>query len=290
MAPFRGIVITPSHNPPEDGGIKYNPPNGGPADTDVTGWIEAEANRLLKPGCEGVRRAAVRAGAPAPTRRTPRLRLGLRRRPAERRRPGRGPRAGLKLGVDPLGGASVAYWQAIAERYGLDLTVVNPTRRPALRLHDRSTGTARSAWTRSSPYAMASLVKLRDGFDLALRQRRRRRPARHRHAAPPGLLNPNHYLSAAIAYLFRIGRAGPPSAGLARRSCQQRSIDRVAADLGRAPGRGAGRLQVVRAGLLDGSLGVRRRGERRAPRSCAATAARGRPTRTASCCACWPPR
>jgi phosphoglucomutase len=247
-----GIVITPSHNPPEDGGIKYNPPNGGPADTDVTGWIEAEGNRLLETGLQGVRRVPYAQAQPAPT-------LGrydyvstyvedlanIVDLDAVRA-------SGVKLGVDPLGGASVAYWQAIGERYRLDLTVVNPTVDPRF-------GFMTVDWDGkirmdpSSPYAMASLVKLRDGFDLALGND----ADADRHGIVTrgaGLLNPNHYLAAAIAYLFQHRPNWPAQAGIGKTLVSSSLIDRVAADLGRRLVEVPVGFKWFVPGLLEGSL------------------------------------
>ena len=247
-----GIVITPSHNPPEDGGIKYNPPDGGPADTDITGWIEAEGNRLLETGLQGVRRIPYAQAQQAPT-------LGrydyvstyvedlanVVDMDAVRA-------SGLKLGVDPLGGASVAYWQAIGERYGLNLTVVNPTVDPRF-------GFMTVDWDGkirmdpSSPYAMASLVKLREGFDLALGND----ADADRHGIVTrgaGLLNPNHYLAAAIAYLFQHRPNWPADAGIGKTLVSSSLIDRVAADLGRRLVEVPVGFKWFVPGLLDGSL------------------------------------
>src|SRR5205814_877288 len=192
-----GIVITPSHNPPEDGGIKYNPPNGGPADTDVTGWIEKEANGLLEQRLAGVKRAGGVNGSAKPhdfvSNYVEDLR-GIIDLQAVRD-------AGLKLGVDPLGGASVAYWQRIAETYGLNLSVVNPTVDPTFGFMTLDWD-GKIRMDPSSPHAMAGLVKLRSDFDLALGNDAD--ADRHGIVTPgAGLLNPNHYLSAAIAYLFQ---------------------------------------------------------------------------------------
>jgi phosphoglucomutase len=247
-----GIVITPSHNPPEDGGIKYNPPNGGPADTDVTGWIEGEANRLLEAGLKGARRVPYASASRAP---------GLARHDyvstyvadlativdLDRVRA-----SGLKLGVDPLGGASVAYWQAIAERYGLNLTVVNPVVDPQF-------GFMTVDWDGkirmdpSSPYAMASLVKQRDSFDLALGND----ADADRHGIVTrgaGLLNPNHYLAAAIAYLFQHRPNWPAQAGIGKTLVSSSLIDRVAGDLGRPLVEVPVGFKWFVPGLLDASL------------------------------------
>jgi phosphoglucomutase len=247
-----GIVITPSHNPPEDGGIKYNPPNGGPADTDITGWIEAEGNRLLETGLQGVRRLPYAQAIQAP--RIGRhdyvstyvedlanvVDLDVVRA------------SGLKLGVDPLGGASVAYWQAIGRRYRLDLTVVNPSVDPRF-------GFMTVDWDGkirmdpSSPYAMASLVKLREGFDLALGND----ADADRHGIvtrAAGLLNPNHFLAAAIAYLFQHRPNWPVQAGIGKTLVSSSLIDRVAADIGRRLVEVPVGFKWFVPGLLDGSL------------------------------------
>ncbi|MCA1644150.1 MAG: phosphoglucomutase (alpha-D-glucose-1,6-bisphosphate-dependent) [Chloroflexi bacterium] len=247
-----GIVITPSHNPPEDGGIKYNPPNGGPADTDVTGWIEAEANRLLETGLSGVRRTA----HDQPLR-------GSRIRPHDfvgtyvddlativDLEAVRG--AGLKLGVDPLGGASVAYWQAIADRYRLDLIVVNPRVDPRFDFMTLDWD-GKIRMDPSSPYAMAGLVKLRDGFDLALGND----ADADRHGIVTrgaGLLNPNHYLCAAIAYLFEHRPEWQAEAGIGKTLVSSSLIDRVALDVGRPLVEVPVGFKWFVPGLLDGSL------------------------------------
>jgi phosphoglucomutase len=250
-----GIVITPSHNPPDDGGFKYNPPNGGPADTDVTRWIEDEANRLLAAtGSDGID--------------------GIARVPIERARQTVSvydfmgtyvedlpavidmaaiAASGLRIGVDPMGGAAVAYWGAIARRHGLDLTVTNETVDPTF-------GFMTVDWDGkirmdpSSPYAMARLVGLRDRFDLALGNDTD--ADRHGVVTPgAGLLNPNHFLSAAIAYLFGGAREWGPDVAVGKTLVSSRMIDRVTGDLGR-------RLYEVPVGfkwfvdgLVDGSIG-----------------------------------
>jgi phosphoglucomutase len=220
-----GIVITPSHNPPEDGGFKYNPPSGGPADTAVTGWVQDEANRLLGDGLREVRRAA----------------------PAVHRHDYAGQYcgdlagvvdldvirgAGLRLGVDPLGGSSVAYWPAIAERWGLDLEVVNPRVDPTF-------GFMPVDWDGkirmdcSSPHAMAGLIGLKDRFDIAFAND----PDADRHGIvtpSAGLLNPNQYLAVAVSYLFDRHRDWPTATAVGKTLVSSSLIDRVAAGLGRA--------------------------------------------------------
>jgi phosphoglucomutase len=241
-----GIVITPSHNPPEDGGIKYNPPNGGPADTDVTGWIEGEANRLLETGLEGVRRSGKRTTTPYDYVNSYVDDLkNIVELEAVRE-------TGLKLGVDPLGGASVAYWQAIAERYRLNLTVVNPKVDPTFGFMTLDWD-GKIRMDPSSPHAMAGLVQLRDGFDLALGND----ADADRHGIvtrAAGLLNPNHYLAAAIAYLFQHRPDWPAQAGIGKTLVSSSLIDRVAADLGRRLVEVPVGFKWFVAGLLDGSL------------------------------------
>ena len=195
-----GIVITPSHNPPGDGGFKYNPPNGGPADTDVTGWIQNRANDLLRSGNAGVRRLSFESAIKASTTHaedfvTPYLMDLPNVIDLEAIRS-----ASVKIGVDPLGGAAVAYWRPLAERYGLDITVVNPNVDPAFGFmtvdHD-----GKIRMDCSSPWAMAGLVNLKDQFEIAFGND----PDADRHGIVvpfKGLLNPNHYLAVAIRYLL----------------------------------------------------------------------------------------
>ena len=195
-----GIVITPSHNPPGDGGFKYNPPNGGPADTEATGWIQNRANDLLGSGNAGVRRLSFESAIKAPTIHaqdfvTPYLMDLPNVIDLEAIRS-----ANVKIGVDPLGGAAVAYWRPLAERYGLDITVVNPNVDPAFGFmtvdHD-----GKIRMDCSSPWAMAGLVDLKDHFDIAFGND----PDADRHGIvvpSKGLLNPNHYLAVAIRYLL----------------------------------------------------------------------------------------
>ena len=227
-----GIVITPSHNPPRDGGIKYNPPHGGPADSDATGWIAARANELIAGGNREVRRkpfeqARQHAGEydfvghyvdDLPSV----LNLDAIRT------------AGVHIGADPLGGASVDYWAAIAERHQLDLTVVNPRIDPTWSFmtldHD-----GKIRMDCSSPYAMASLVAQRDKYDLATGNDAD--ADRHGIVTPDaGLMNPNHYLAVAISYLFANRQWGPDVA-VGKTLVSSSLIDRVVADLGRRLGR-----------------------------------------------------
>jgi phosphoglucomutase len=226
-----GIVITPSHNPPQDGGIKYNPPHGGPADTDVTGWIERRANALLADGNRDVRRAPCEAALQVPTTRavdlmTPYIEALERVIDMAAIR-----KAGLKIGVDPMGGAAVHYWRPIAERYGLDIEVVNPRVDPAFGFmtldHD-----GKIRMDCSSPYAMASLVGLKDRFDIAWGNDAD--VDRHGIVTPSaGLMNPNHYLAVAIHYLLAHRPDWPATAAVGKTLVSSNMIDRVVRGLGR---------------------------------------------------------
>ena len=246
-----GIVVTPSHNPPEDGGFKYNPPNGGPADTDVTSWIQDEANRLLETGLDGVRRvpaADARAGT------TPYDFVGTYVDDLSNVVDLDAIRAsGLRLGVDPLGGASVAYWPAIRDRYGLDLTVTNEVVDPQFGFMTCDWD-GRIRMDPSSPFAMAGLVGLRDRFDVALGNDTD--ADRHGIVTPSGgLLNPNHVLAAAVAYLFGGGRDWGPDVAVGKTLVSSAIIDRVTADLGRRLLEVPVGVKWFVAGLGDGSLG-----------------------------------
>jgi phosphoglucomutase len=245
-----GIVVTPSHNPPEDGGFKYNPPNGGPADTDITGAIQADANDLLRSGLKGVRRVpyAEAVGSVGRYDFTSTYVADLAHvvdMDAIRN-------SGLKLGVDPLGGASVGYWAAIRDRYGLDLTVTNEVVDPQFGFMTVDWD-CRIRMDPSSPYAMARLVALKDRFDVAFACD----TDADRHgivAGTAGLMNPNHFLSAAIGYLYR-NRDWRPDVAVGKTLDTTRMIDFVAAEL-------PSRLLEVPVGfkwfvdgLVDGSLG-----------------------------------
>jgi phosphoglucomutase len=237
-----GIVITPSHNPPEDGGIKYNPPNGGPADTAATGWIEKRANELLADP-EAVKRAAV-AGSRYDfiTPYVCDLRNVVDLEPAR----------GLKLGVDPLGGSNLDYWDPIVAEYNLDITVVNRVVDPTFGFMTLDYD-GKIRMDCSSPYAMASLVALKDKYQLAFGNDTD--SDRHGIVAPGvGLLNPNHYLSVAIDYLFR-NRKWPASAAVGKTLVSSALIDRVAKRLGRTLREVPVGFKWFVDGLLDGSLG-----------------------------------
>ena len=257
-----GIVITPSHNPPADGGFKYNPPHGGPADSDVTSWIQDRANALLRKRQRRGQANSVSPGRSGPSTThqvdfvTPYVDDLASVIDMEAIRA-----AGLKLGVDPLGGAAVHYWQPIADTYGLDITVTNPAVDPTFRFmtldHD---GQIRMDC--SSPYAMASLVKLKDRFDLAFGND----PDSDRHGIVTksmGLMNPNHYLAVAI-WLPAHAPARLAAARRGRQDPGQQQSDRPRRERPRAVARrGAGRVQVVRARPPRRLILLRRRGERR---------------------------
>ena len=226
-----GIVITPSHNPPADGGFKYNPPDGGPADTDVTGWIQDRANALLAAGNAGVRRITFERALAAPTTRQEDLVEPYVAALGEAIDLDAVRAAGVRIGVDPLGGASLAYWPRIAERYGLNLTVVNPGLDPAFGFmpvdHD-----GRIRMDCSSPWAMAGLVGLKDRYAVAWGND----PDADRHGIVTpgaGLLNPNAYLAVAIHYLLTHRPAWVRTARVGKTLVSSALIDRVVADLGR---------------------------------------------------------
>jgi phosphoglucomutase len=247
-----GIVITPSHNPPEDGGFKYNPPHGGPADTDVTRDIETRANRYLEQGLVGVKRVAASvAWNAANTRKHDYVAsyVGDLENVIDMDKL-RG--AKLRLGVDPLGGAAVGYWQPIAERYGLDLTIVNEGVDPTFSFvrvdHD-----GKIRMDCSSPAAMAGLVELRDRFDLAFGNDAD--VDRHGIVTPKGgLLNPNHYLALAIDYLAQHRPGFAATAGVGKTLVSSSLIDRVVAGVGRPLVEVPVGFKWFVPGLSDGSL------------------------------------
>jgi phosphoglucomutase len=246
-----GVVITPSHNPPEDGGFKYNPPTGGPADTDVTGRIQDRANALLSARNAGVRRVPLAAARAAPTTHQedlvePYVAALATAVDLEAVRA-----AGVRIGVDPLGGSSLGYWPRIAERYRLELTVVNPVLDPAFGFmtvdHD-----GKIRMDCSSPWAMAGLVGLKDRFAVAWGND----PDADRHGIvtpSAGLLNPNHYLAVAIHYLLNHRPAWPSTATIGKTLVSSALIDRVVADLGRRLFEVPVGFKWFAPGLLDGS-------------------------------------
>ena len=226
-----GVVVTPSHNPPEDGGFKYNPPNGGPADTDITSVIEKAANALLADGLKGVKRIPYeRARKAANVHRrdyiTPYVADLANVVDMEAIRA-----AGVKLGIDPLGGAAVHYWQPIIERYKIDATVVSDAVDPTFRFMTVDwDGKVRMDC--SSPYAMARLIGMRDDFDVAFAND----TDADRHGIvtrSSGLMNPNHYLSVAIAYLFANRPEWGANAAIGKTAVSSAMIDRVADKIGR---------------------------------------------------------
>lgn len=225
-----GIVITPSHNPPEDGGIKYNPSNGGPADTDLTSVIEQRANELLEQGLKGVKRLSYNDALASGFIQEQDLIMPYVTALGDVVDMKAIKKAGLKLGVDPLGGSGIEYWKRIAEYYELDLELVNDQVDQTFRFmtldHD---GVIRMDC--SSPWAMEGLLQLRDKFDLAFAND----PDYDRHGivTPSGLMNPNHYLAAAINYLFRHRPQWSDNVKVGKTLVSSAMIDRVVADLGR---------------------------------------------------------
>jgi phosphoglucomutase len=248
-----GAVITPSHNPPDSGGYKYNPPNGGPADTDVTKWIESRANEILASGIGGVKRMPyAKALRAASTHRHDYVGayvadLGnMLDMDAIRG-------ANIRMGVDPLGGAGVHYWGPIAERYGLNLTVVNDTVDATFRFMTLDWD-GRIRMDPSSPSAMQSLIGLKDRFDIAFACD----TDHDRHGIvtrSAGLLPPNHYLAVAIFYLFQNRPQWSQSAAVGKTLVSSQMIDRVAAKLGRSLCEVPVGFKWFVDGLLDGSLG-----------------------------------
>jgi len=247
-----GIVVTPSHNPPEDGGFKYNPPHGGPADTEVTSWVERRANALLASGLKGVRRLPYEAARRAETTHlhdfiTPYvegLDTVLDMRAISK--------ADLRIGVDPMGGAGIEYWPRIAERYRINLEVVNEVIDPTFSFmtldHD-----GKIRMDCSSPYAMTRLVDLRNQYDIAFAND----TDFDRHGIVTGswgLLNPNHYLSVAISYLFT-ERDWDQRAAVGKTLVSSAMIDRVAKDLRRRLAEVPVGFKWFVQGLIDGSFG-----------------------------------
>jgi phosphoglucomutase len=247
-----GIVITPSHNPPRDGGFKYNPPHGGPADTHVTAWIENRANALLRGGNREIKRTPWEAALKAPTTReadfiTPYvedLKSAIDFDVIKA--------SGLKMGVDPLGGAAVHYWQPLAERYGIDIAVVNPDVDPAFAFmpvdHD-----GKIRMDCSSPSAMAGLARLNKQFDIAWGND----PDADRHGIVTpsmGLMNPNHYLAVAIRYLLGHRPEWPRSSAVGKTLVSSGLIDRVAESLNRKVFEVPVGFKWFVSGLTDGAI------------------------------------
>jgi phosphoglucomutase len=246
-----GIVVTPSHNPPRDGGFKYTPPHGGPADTDATSVIAERANELLASGLSGVKRVGL-----------DQARQSLRAYDFMRAYVDDLPstvdvaairEAGIHIGADPLGGASVEYWAAIADRHRLDLAVVNPTVDPTWRFMTLDTD-GKIRMDCSSPNAMASLIAARDRFDISTGNDAD--SDRHGIVTPDaGLMNPNHYLAVAIGYLFGHRDGWPAAAAVGKTLVSSSMIDRVADALGRRMLEVPVGFKWFVPGLLDGSVG-----------------------------------
>jgi phosphoglucomutase len=248
-----GIVVTPSHNPPEDGGFKYNPPTGGPADTAITRWIQDRANELLGSGANRVRRVPYQRARQAPTTYAYDY-VGTY--------VGDLPSVvdmdairdtGLRVGVDPLGGASLAFWHALSERYGLGIEVVNDEVDPAFSFMPVDWD-GRIRMDCSSPYAMARLIALKDRFDVAVAND----PDADRHGivTRTGLMNPNHYLAAATFYLFTHRAGWRTGADVGKTVVSSSIIDRVARKVGRSLVEVPVGFKWFVPGLLDGSLGI----------------------------------
>ncbi len=248
-----GIIITPSHNPPADGGVKYNPPSGGPAEAEITQWIQNRANELLQQGYQNIQRLSYEEALAASTTHefdfvTPYV-AGLEQiLDLELIRS-----SGIRIGVDPLGGSNVGYWSAIAERYSLDLTVVNPTVDPTF-------GFMTLDWDGkirmdcSSAYAMANLVSIKDEYDIAFGNDTD--SDRHGIVTPSvGLMNPNHFLSVAIWYLFTHREQWSGLSAIGKTLVSSNMIDRVAQEIGRTVYEVPVGFKWFVTGLLDGSFG-----------------------------------
>ncbi|MCW3097209.1 MAG: alpha-D-glucose phosphate-specific phosphoglucomutase [Chthonomonadaceae bacterium] len=248
-----GIVITPSHNPPSDGGFKYNPPSAGPADTSATKWIENQANAFLADGLRDVKRISVEKALKAPTTQRHNyieaytadlgavIDMDLLRD------------SKIRIGIDPLGGAGVHYWGPIAERYGLNLTVVNANVDPTFRFMTVDWD-GKIRMDPSSSYAMQSLIGLKDRFDISAACDTDH--DRHGIVTPTGgLVPPNHYLSVAIFYLFPNRPGWRPDAAVGKTLVSSQMIDRVAAKIGRKLNEVPVGFKWFVDGLLDGSLG-----------------------------------
>lgn len=246
-----GIVVTPSHNPPRDGGFKYNPPHGGPADTDATGWIADRANALIEAGLDGVKRVR-HADIDDATLGEYDFREGYVADLASIIDVEAIARSGVRIGADPLGGASVEYWALIGERYGLDLTVVNPEVDPTWRFMTLDWD-EKIRMDPSSPSAMAALVARRDEFDILTGNDAD--ADRHGIVTPDaGLMNPNHFLAVAIDYLYRHREGWPQDAAIGKTLVSSMIIDRVAASLGRTLLEVPVGFKWFVPGLLDGSV------------------------------------
>jgi phosphoglucomutase len=248
-----GVVITPSHNPPQDGGFKYNPPSGGPAGADITGWIQDRANAILKNGLKEVKRTPFEKAKAASTtieydyikpyisdlKNVVDMKLIAD--------------SGLKLGIDPMGGSGIAFWEPMAEMYGLNIEVVNKRVDPTFSFMTVDKD-GKIRMDCSSPYAMASLIKLKDRFDVAFGND----PDYDRHGIVTrgsGLLNPNHYLAVAISYLFKNRPQWSPKTAVGKTLVSSSMIDRVAKDIDRTLCEVPVGFKWFVEGLQNGSLG-----------------------------------
>lgn len=248
-----GVVITPSHNPPSDGGYKYNPPEGGPAGIEITQWMQNRANEIIRDGLKAVKRMPFEKAFKSDSVHEFDFRMPYVRDLNNIIDMGAIAEAGLKIGVDPMGGAAVHYWEPIAEVYGLNIEVVNPSVDPTFSFMTvDSDGKIRM--DSSSPYAMAGLIRLKDKFDIAFGND----PDVDRHGIVTptnGLMGPNQYLAAAIWYLFRHRPGWGEGAGVGKTLVSSSMIDRVAKKLGRKLVEVPVGFKWFVDGLLDGSLG-----------------------------------
>lgn len=247
-----GIVITPSHNPPEDGGFKYNPPNGGPADTDITGWVQNRANEILKGGNKELKRLSYESALKASNTHQYDFITPYVNTLGEVIDMDAIKSAGVRIGIDPLGGASLPYWEPVKQRYGLDITLVNTKVDPRFSFmtvdHD-----GKIRMDCSSPYAMASLVGLKDKFSVAFGND----PDADRHGIvtpSAGLLNPNHYLAVAIRYLLTHRPNWKTTSAIGKTLVSSSIIDRVVTDLGRKFTEVPVGFKWFTPGLFDGSV------------------------------------
>jgi phosphoglucomutase len=247
-----GLIITPSHNPPADGGIKYNPPNGGPAESDATTWIQDRANALLRVGNRDVKRTPYESALKAGTTHQQDFVADYVKDLSSVIDLAAIRSAGLKIGVDPLGGAAVGYWEPVKRESGLELTVVNAKVDPTFSFmtvdHD-----GKIRMDCSSPFAMAGLVKLKDQFDIAFGND----PDADRHGIVTrsvGLMNPNHYLAVAIRYLLAHRPKWPATSAVGKTAVSSSMIDRVVADLGRRLLEVPVGFKFFAPGLFNGSI------------------------------------
>jgi phosphoglucomutase len=246
------VVVTPSHNPPPDGGFKYNPPDGGPAGTDITTWIQDRANELLAAGLRGVKRVTLEAARAADTTQTYDFLRGYVDALADVLDMDAIRGSAVHIGADPLGGASVAYWAEVADHYGLDLTVVNPNVDATFRFMTLDWD-GKIRMDCSSPFAMASLISRQGDFDIATGNDTD--ADRHGIVTPDGgLMNPNHYLAVAIDYLFSHRPDWPSGAAVGKTLVSSSMIDKVAAGIGQRLLEVPVGFKWFVPGLLDGSV------------------------------------